>query len=71
MKQHEAQPLALDSSTQVGGIPSQRCGMGTGMLGWWWGELGWLSCRLASSLWAAPDGKGGSRAAGERLASGF
>lgn len=66
MKQHEAQPLVLDTSTQVGGISPQSCGLGTGMVEWWWGELGWLS--FSQNL---PCGQGGRGAAGEQLTSGF
>lgn len=71
MKQHEAQPLVLDIRTQVRGISSPEVRAGHRTLGWWWGELGWLSFRLASSLRAVPAGKGGRRAGGEQLAGVF
>lgn len=56
MKQHEAQPLALDSSTQVGGIPSQRGGLGTGGAGMVVGTAGLAELRagifpVGSSWW--------------------
>lgn len=66
MKQHEAQPLVLDISTQVRGISSPEVWAGHGDAGMVVGRAG-----LASSLWAVPDGKGGRRAGEEQLASGF